>query len=67
MWAPRLIVEGNSRTFVKVPMWLVVLAALSSVKLAVVSALLAIAFGMRVRVGPRVRRRPVPAAGSVKG
>jgi len=46
----RLIVEGNSRTFVKVPMWLVVLAALSSVKLAVVSALLAIAFGMRVRV-----------------
>lgn len=46
----RLVIEGSSRTFVKVPMWLAVLAALSSLRLAVVSALLVIAFGMRARV-----------------
>lgn len=46
----RLVIEGSSRTFVKAPMWLAVLAALSSLRLAVVSALLVIAFGMRARV-----------------
>lgn len=46
----RLVIEGSSRTFVKAPMWLVVLAALSSLRLAVVSAVLVIAFGMRARV-----------------
>lgn len=45
----RLIVEGRD-TFVKVPMWLTVLAALSSWKLAILSALLVVAFGMRVRI-----------------
>lgn len=46
----RLIVEGNGRTFAKAPMWLVVLAALSSWQLAVVTVVLAVAFGMRARI-----------------
>lgn len=46
----RLVIEGNSRTFVKVPMWLAVLTGLSSLRLAVLTALLVIAFGMRARI-----------------
>lgn len=46
----RLIVEGSGRTFVKVPMWLAVLAALSSLRLAAITVVLVIAFGMRARI-----------------
>jgi len=46
----RLIVEGSGRTFAKAPVWIVVLMALSSVKLALLTALLVVAFGMRARV-----------------
>ena len=50
IFGSRLVVEGTGRTFVKVPMWLAVLAALASVRLAVLTALLVVLFGMRVRV-----------------
>ena len=46
----RLIVEGNGRTFAKAPVWLAVLLALSSIKLALLTMLLVVAFGMRARV-----------------
>ena len=46
----RLTVSGTGRTFVQAPMWVAVLAALASPHLAVVTALLVIAFGMRVSV-----------------
>ena len=49
----RLIVEGEGRTFVKVPVWLAALAAVSSVRLTVITALLVVAFGMKVRVVKR--------------
>lgn len=49
----RLIVEGDGRTFVKVPVWLAALAAVSSVRLTVITALLVVAFGMKVRVVKR--------------
>ena len=45
-----LTVSGTGRTFVQAPMWVAVLAALASPHLAVVTALLVIAFGMRVSV-----------------
>ena len=50
IFGSRLVVEGTGRTFVKVPMWLVVLAALASIRLAVLTVLLVVLFGMRVRV-----------------
>ena len=46
----RLIVEGNGRTFAKAPVWLAVLAALSSIRLAVITAVLVVAFGMKARI-----------------
>ena len=46
----RLIVDGSGRTFAKAPVWLAVLLAISSVKLALLTALLVVAFGMRTRV-----------------
>lgn len=46
----RLIVEGNGRTFVKAPVWLAVLLGLYSIRLAVVTVVLVIAFGMRARI-----------------
>lgn len=46
----RLVVEGNGRTFAKAPVWLAALLALSSVKLALLTVLLVVAFGMRARV-----------------
>lgn len=46
----RLIIEGSGRTFAKAPVWLAVLAAISSVRLAVITVLLVVAFGMKVRV-----------------
>ena len=46
----RLVVEGKGRTFAKAPLWLAVLAALCSLRLAVVTVVLAVAFGMRARI-----------------
>ena len=46
----RLIVEGSGRTFAKAPVWLAALVGISSVRLAVITALLVVAFGMKVRV-----------------
>lgn len=50
LFGGRLIVEGNGRTFAKAPVWLTALAAISSVRLAVITVLLIVAFGMKVRV-----------------
>ena len=49
----RMIVEGDGRTSVEVPVWLAALAAVSSVRLTVITALLVVAFGMKVRVVKR--------------
>lgn len=46
----RLMVSGQGRTFAELPMWLAVIAALTSPHLLVVTALLVVAFGMRVSV-----------------
>ena len=46
----RLEVSGTGRTYVNLPTWLVVLAALSSLHLAVLTVLLLVAFGMRMRL-----------------
>ena len=50
IFGSRLVVEGTGRTFVMVPMWLAVLACVASIRLAVLTALLVVLFGMRVRV-----------------
>ncbi len=50
IFGSRLVVEGTGRTFVKAPMWLAVLACIASIRLAVLTALLVVLFGMRVRV-----------------
>lgn len=46
----RLSVTGTGRTFAEAPMWLAVLAAVTSPHLAIITALLIIAFGMRVSI-----------------
>lgn len=46
----RLIVEGTGRTFAKIPAWLAALMAVASIRLAVITVLLVVAFGMKVRV-----------------
>ena len=46
----RLSVTGTGRTFAEGPMWLAVLAAVTSPHLASITALLIIAFGMRVSI-----------------
>ena len=50
IFGSRLVIEGAGRTFVKVPMWLAVLACVASIRLAVLTALLVVLFGMRVCV-----------------
>ena len=50
VFGSRLMIDGNGRTFVKVPMWLVVLAGLASIRLAILTAVLMVLAGMRVRV-----------------
>lgn len=50
LFGGRLIVEGSGRTFAKAPVWLAALVGVSSVRLAVITALLVVAFGMKVRV-----------------
>jgi len=46
----RLSITGTGRTFAEAPMWLAVIAALTSPHLAVITVLLIIAFGMRVSI-----------------
>ena len=46
----RLVIDGSGRTFAKAPVWLCVLLALGSMKLAVITVLLVVAFGMRARL-----------------
>ena len=50
IFGSRLMIAGNGRTFVKVPMWLAVAAALANVKLAVLTVVLVILAGMRVSI-----------------
>lgn len=50
IFGSRLMIDGNGRTFVKVPMWLVVLAGLASIRLAILTAVLVVLAGMRVHV-----------------
>ena len=50
MVGSRFEVSGTGRTYVNLPTWLVVLAALSSLHLVVLTGLLMVAFGMRVRI-----------------
>lgn len=50
IFGSRLMIDGNGRTFVKVPMWLAVLAGLASIRLAILTAVLVALAGMRVRV-----------------
>lgn len=50
IFGSRLMIDGNERTFVKVPMWLAVLAGLASIRLAILTAVLVVLAGMRVRV-----------------
>lgn len=50
LFGGRLIIEGSGRTFAKAPVWLAALVGISSVRLAVITALLVVAFGMKVRV-----------------
>ena len=50
IFGSRLMIDGNGRTFVQVPMWLVVLAGLASIRLAILTAVLVVLAGMRVRV-----------------
>lgn len=52
----RLVVQGNGRTFAKVPAWLVALLVLvellmqGSIRLAVITVVLIVAFGMKVSI-----------------
>ena len=46
----RLSVEGGGRTFAKAPVWLAALAVVGSVRLAIVTAVLIVAFGMKARI-----------------
>lgn len=50
LFGGRLVVEGIGRTFVKAPVWLAALVALSSIRLAVITVLLVVAFGMKARI-----------------
>lgn len=49
VFSSSLTVEGG-RTYAKVPVWIVALAALASVRLALVTIVLAVAFGMRAQI-----------------
>lgn len=46
----RLIVEGTGRTYVKAPVWLAALAAVGSIRFAIVTAVLIVALGMKARI-----------------
>ena len=49
----KLVVEGKGRTFARVPLWLVIVAALAgrrAIRFAVLTAVLVVAFGMEARL-----------------
>lgn len=48
--AGRLRIDGSGRTFAKLPVWLAAVLAVTSLPLALVTVLLMVAFGMRVRL-----------------
>ena len=56
IFGSRLVVEGTGRTFVKVPMWLAVLACVASIRLAVLTALLVVLFRHAGSRGQGLRR-----------
>ena len=45
-----LVVDGKGRTYAKAPVWLLAVAALISLRLALVTAVLVVAFGMRASI-----------------
>ena len=45
-----LVIDGKGRTYAKLPVWLIALAALVSLRLALVTAVLVVAFGMRASI-----------------
>ena len=50
VFGSNLIVDGDGRTYAKAPMWVVVLAAVLATRVAIITAILVVAFGMRVRI-----------------
>lgn len=50
IFGSRLLIEGKGRTFAKVPTWLAALAALCSLRLAVVTVALVVMFGMKASI-----------------
>ena len=49
----KLVVEGKGRTYVRVPIWLAVIALLSgrrAIRFGLLTALIVVAFGMEARV-----------------
>ena len=50
MFGSRLVVEGTGRTSVKGPVWLAAFACVVRMRLGVLTVLLVVLFGMRVRV-----------------
>lgn len=48
-----LVVDGPGRTYAKLPLWLAAVCALASVRLAVLTAVLVVALGMRARIVKR--------------
>lgn len=50
LFGSQLLIQGQTRTFVKAPMWLAVLAGLSSLWLAALSALIVVGFGMKASI-----------------
>lgn len=48
-----LVIDGKGRTYAKAPVWLAAAAALVSLRLALVTAVLVVAFGMRASIVSR--------------
>lgn len=46
----RLLVKGKDRTFAKMPLWFAVLCALVSPQLLIVTAVLAVGFGLQASI-----------------
>lgn len=50
LFGSNIVFDGKGRTYAKAPVWLVVLCALLSVRLALITAVLMVAFGMRAQI-----------------
>ena len=50
VFGSRFELSGSGRTYVNLPLWVVVLVGVASLHLTVITALLIVAFGMRVRI-----------------